>query len=103
MEQLTVRLSSSAMARLKVLAEERGQTRAALVRQLVIGAVEGLPVDPADPPSEKELLELLGERARAGNVAAIRALLLREEAEQDDPRQRALNALQILTSERRDN
>jgi hypothetical protein len=34
-------------------------------------------------PSEGELLAILAERARAGNVAAVRALLLR--VEQRDP------------------
>jgi hypothetical protein len=39
-----------------------------------------------DAPSEEELLELLSERARAGNVAAIRILLAPED--ELDPRER---------------
>jgi hypothetical protein len=32
-----------------------------------------------DPPTEEELLGILAERARDGNVGAVRALLLRVE------------------------
>jgi plasmid stability protein len=55
MEQLTVRLSSSAMAQLKVLAAGRGQSRAALVRQLVLAAVEGAPVESPDMRSHEQV------------------------------------------------
>ena len=41
------------------------------------------------PPAEEELLDLLAEKARRGNVAAIRSLLAREYVK--DPRTRAVD------------
>lgn len=99
MARLTIRLSEAQMARLETLAGERGQTRAALVRQMILSAIDGVPVEPVDAPTEDELLELLAERARAGNVAAIRSLLAR--TEEEDPRERALLALEQIVQERR--
>jgi hypothetical protein len=46
--------------------------------------VQGVPAPVTETPAEDELLKLLADRARKGNVAAIRPLLLREE--QKDPR-----------------
>jgi hypothetical protein len=74
------------MERLRLLAGERGQTRVGLVRQMILSALDGVPVELVDAPSEEELLELLSERARAGNVAAIRILLAPED--ELDPRER---------------
>jgi antitoxin component of RelBE/YafQ-DinJ toxin-antitoxin module len=74
MPQLAVRLPKTTQARLDAVCAERGLTRSQLVRQLIVAAVEGAPVEPLDTPGEEELLELLSERARAGNVAAIRSL-----------------------------
>ena len=99
MTQLSVKLSDSQMARLGVLAKERGVAKAVLVRQLILAAIDGVPPEPVDAPSEDELLELLAERARAGNVAAIRSLLAR--TDETDPRDRALEALRALAAERR--
>jgi hypothetical protein len=56
------------------LAEERGVTRTRLVRQLLEAGLRDRPPPPSDTPSEEELLALLAEKARTGNVAAIRTL-----------------------------
>jgi Ribbon-helix-helix protein, copG family len=98
MARLSVRVTDGTLARLDALAAERGLNRARLVRELIVAAL-GRPPGPVDTPTEEELLQLLGERARAGNVAAIRALLTREE--ELDPRERALRAFEAITSERR--
>jgi hypothetical protein len=58
-----------------------------------------VPVEVPETPSQEELLELLSERAGAGNVAAIRALLARED--ELDPRERALQVLEGIAQERR--
>jgi hypothetical protein len=96
--QLCVRLSGSLVARLDALAEERGVNRTRVVRQLLEHGLRDRPVTHPDPPSEDELLDLLAERARMGNVAAIRTLLVREE--QKDPRARAIALFQEMAAER---
>ena len=68
------------------------------MRQLVAAAVAGRPVANPDPPTEDELLALLAEKARQGNVAAIRSLLLREENR--DPRKRALALFSEIAADR---
>jgi hypothetical protein len=57
------------------------------------------PTLPSETPSEEELLAILGEKARAGNVAAVRTLLARDEAK--DPRERAFLAFEQLAAARR--
>jgi predicted DNA-binding protein len=91
MERLSLRLTEAAIARLEVLAAERGQTKAVLVRELVLAGIEGVPPEPLDLPSEEELLRVLAENVRGGSVAAARILLARED--EPDPRERALQAL----------
>jgi hypothetical protein len=95
MDQLSVRLSDRMFRELDALAEERGITRTRCVRQLLEhGLRDRDSVPPLDGPSEEELLELLAEKARMGNVAAIRTLLVREE--QKDPRKQALALFQAM-------
>ena len=53
---------------------------------------------PSDAPSEEELLDLLAEKARMGNVAAIRTLLAREQ--QKDPRAQALALFEEMAARR---
>jgi hypothetical protein len=50
------------------------------------------------PPAEEELLDLLAEKARGGNVAAIRSLLAREYVK--DPRTRAIDLFAKMVAER---
>jgi hypothetical protein len=49
-------------------------------------------------PAEEELLDLLAEKARGGNVAAIRSLLAREYVK--DPRTRAIDLFAEMVAER---
>jgi hypothetical protein len=74
MERLSVRLTDRMFWQLDSLAEERGVTRTRLVRQLLEAGLCDRPPPPSDTPSEEELLALLAEKARTGNVAAIRTL-----------------------------
>ena len=98
MAQLAVRLPQTTLARLDAVCAERGLTRSQLVRQLVTAAVDGAPVELPDTPDEDELMALLSEAARRGNVAAIRSLLAR--TDEQDPHDRALEALGALAEER---
>lgn len=83
---------------LDALAAERGVDRTRLVRQLLEAGLRDRPAPPSDTPSEEELLELLAEKARMGNVAAIRTLLVREE--QKDPRAQALALFEEMAGRR---
>jgi hypothetical protein len=94
---LTIRLTDRMSEQLEALAHERGLSRARFVRQLISEAVAGVATAVPAPPTE-ELVAILAEKARQGNVAAIRTLRVREE--QRDPRERTLLALQQLATER---
>ncbi len=75
MARHTVRLADRMSAQLEAAAGEHGMTCAGFVRQLIAEAIAGKRVEGLGAPSEEELLELLAEKARKGNVAAIRTLL----------------------------
>jgi hypothetical protein len=85
-----VRLPDGVFERLDALAQERGVDRTRVVRQLLEAGLRDRPAPPVDMPTEEELLGLLAERARAGNVSAARTLLARESV--SDPREAALVA-----------
>jgi hypothetical protein len=97
-DRLSVRLSDRTLYRLDGLAAERGVTRTQVVRQLLEAGLRDRPPPPSDALSEEELLELLAEKARMGNVAAIRTLLVREE--QKDPRKAALALFEEMAARR---
>ena len=99
MPRLSFRVPARTLARLDALARERGVTRTRLMRQALERLVDGVgSPSSVDPPDEQELLDLLAEKARQGNVAAIRSLLAREEM--TDPRARAVALFQELALER---
>ena len=74
MARVTVRLTDRMSTQLEAVAAERGVSCARFVRELIAQAVAGKQVEGLGPPAEEELLDLLAEKARAGNVAAIRSL-----------------------------
>ena len=96
--RLTVRLTDRMSAQLEAVAAERGVSCARFVRELIAGAVAGKRVEGLGPPAEDELLDLLAEKARGGNVAAIRSLLAREYVK--DPRTRAVDLFAEMVAER---
>jgi hypothetical protein len=98
MARVTVRLTDRMAAQLDAAAGERGLPAARFVRQLIGQAVAGQAVEGQGPPSEEELIDLLAEKARAGNVAAIRSLLAREHIK--DPRTRAIDLFAEMVAER---
>ena len=98
MARVTVRLTDRMSVQLEAVAAERGVSCARLVRELISQAVTGTKVEGLGPPAEEELLELLAEKARAGNVAAIRSLLAREYVK--DPRTRAIDLFSEMVAER---
>jgi Ribbon-helix-helix protein, copG family len=98
MPTLSLRLPETTIAALDELAAERGVTRTRAVRQLLDAGLDGRPTVPSEPPTEAELVALLSERARAGNMSAIRSLLAREHL--TDPRGRAAALFAILVEGR---
>jgi hypothetical protein len=97
-DQLSVRLTDRMFRQLDALALERGVTRTGLVRQLLEAGLRARPEPPSETPSEDELLAILTGKARAGNVAAVRTLLIREE--QKDPRAQALALFEEMAARR---
>jgi hypothetical protein len=83
---------------LDALAAEHGVDRTRVVRHLLEAGPRDRPAPPVDTPSEDELLGLLTEKARMGNVAAIRTLLAREERK--DPRSAALALFEEMAAGR---
>jgi hypothetical protein len=81
----------SGTARLDALAGERGLGRTRVVRELLEARLRDRPAPSSEPLTEQELLAILTSRARAGNVSAVRALLLR--VERQDPADRWLREL----------
>ncbi len=82
---VTVRLMSEQLERLDMVAENRGLSRSDALRRLIDEATLTRE-ERWQLPDAQELLMLLAERARAGNVAAIRALLDRQDRDEEiDP------------------
>jgi hypothetical protein len=98
MPMLSVRLPQRTIAQLDALAAERGVARTRVVRQLLDAGLADRSLPSGEPPTEEELVALLSERARAGNVAAIRSLLAREHVL--DPRERAVALFSEMVRER---
>ena len=97
--RLTVRLREATLVALDDLAAERGLTRTEVARDLIpAGLRDRLPLA-AEPPTEQELLAVLAEASRRGNVSAARSLLARRGYV--DPRDRAREEFQRMVDERR--
>ena len=79
---ISLRLMADQLERLQMVAEARGLSRSHALRRLIDEA-SLTPEERGRLPDSEELLALLAERARAGNVAAIRALLDRMERNAD--------------------
>jgi metal-responsive CopG/Arc/MetJ family transcriptional regulator len=94
MERLSVRLTDRMFLQLDALAQERGVDRTRVVRQLLEAGLRDRPAPPSEMPSEDELLKVLADKARMGNVAAIRTLLAREDRK--DPRASAMALFQAM-------
>jgi hypothetical protein len=99
MARVTVRLTERMTAQLEATARENGMNRARFVRKLITEAVDGAPVETPGHPNRDELLDLLAEKARQGNVSAIRSLLAREEYE--DPRGRLMAEFRRMAEDAR--
>src|SRR2546423_860339 len=69
---VSFRASPVLQRRIDDLAEARGGNRSKAIQAALVEATTS--EDSSAIPSEQELLELLGEAARAGNVAAMREL-----------------------------
>jgi hypothetical protein len=100
MISMHVRVSASLLERLDGLAAEREVDRSRLVRQLLEAGLRDRPTPVIEPPTEDELVAVLTERARNGNVSAARTLLAR--LEEDSPRERLIAEFERLARERRE-
>ncbi|MDP9478679.1 MAG: ribbon-helix-helix protein, CopG family [Actinomycetota bacterium] len=81
MTLISVRLPEPELQALDSMAMEAQLSRSGLLRRALGEVLAGkLPPRPA-PPGEAELLAVLGERARAGSVVAIKELLRHLERE----------------------
>ena len=78
-DRVSVRLSPGLLGRLDDLASLRRLSRSAMLRALV---AEAAFTTGDEVPGERELLAITAERARAGNMSAIK-LLLERQARQD--------------------
>jgi metal-responsive CopG/Arc/MetJ family transcriptional regulator len=93
-KMVSVRLTERTVEQLDTLAAERGTNRTRVARQLLEAGLRDRPAPSSEPPSEEELIALLAEGARRGNVSAIRSLLVREH--EADPRARAITLFQSM-------
>ena len=82
---ISLRLMADQLEHLESVAEARGLSRSHVLRRLIDASLT--PEERGRLPGSDELLILLAERARAGNVAAIRALLDRVERNADAERE----------------
>jgi metal-responsive CopG/Arc/MetJ family transcriptional regulator len=97
--RITVRLRESMLAAIDSLAAERGRTRTEIVRDLLSAGLRDRPTPQADPMDERELLAVLNEAARRGNVSAARSLLARRGYA--DPQEAARAEFRWMVEERR--
>ena len=74
-DRVSVRLSPALLGRLDELASARRLSRSAMLRALV---AEAAFTTGDEVPGERELLAITAERARAGNMSAIKLLLDRD-------------------------
>jgi predicted transcriptional regulator len=81
---VTFRASPVLQRRIDELGEARGLNRSKAIQAALVEATT--PEDASATPSEQEVLHLLGEAARAGNVAAMKELRAyhREHKEAED-------------------
>lgn len=61
--------------------------------------VDGEPLPPTTPMTEDEIVQRLTEKARAGSVSALRAMMSHEQ--QRDPRERSAQILRDLIEQGR--
>jgi hypothetical protein len=70
---ITFRASPILVARIDALAAARGSTRSAAIKAAILEA--SIPAGASSVPDDHEVLVLLSDAARAGNVAAMKELL----------------------------
>lgn len=73
--RVSIRLSTALLERLDALGEARRLSRSQMLRALV---AEATMVAGEVVPGEDELLQIVSERARAGNMTAVKLLLERQ-------------------------
>jgi predicted transcriptional regulator len=99
---VSFRASPVLQRRIEELAEARGMNRSKAIQAALVEAT--VPEEASAVPSEQELLHLLGEAARAGNVAAMKELRAyhreHERDETETPKKGSVEALDELASRR---
>jgi hypothetical protein len=99
MPRLTLRLREQMLAAIDDLARERSVSRTDVVRDLLSAGLRDRPTPAVEPLDERELLAVLDEAARRGNVSAARSLLARRGYL--DPRDAARDEFRRMIEERR--
>lgn len=84
MTVVSVRLSGPQLEHLETISADWGIERSQVIRRLIEHA-DLAPGARLHVPDRDELLELLAERARAGNVTAIKTLLALQAQEDPEP------------------
>jgi metal-responsive CopG/Arc/MetJ family transcriptional regulator len=97
--RLVVRVREQLLDAIDAAARERGLSRAETVRDLLAVALrDRLPLA-AEPPTKQELLAVLAEASRRGNVSAARSLLARRGFV--DPKDQAREEFRRMIEERK--
>jgi len=99
MPRITLRLREQMLAAIDDLARERSVSRTDVVRDLLSAGLRDRPTPAVEPLDERELLAVLDEAARRGNVSAARSLLARRGYL--DPREAARDEFRRMIEERR--
>jgi hypothetical protein len=99
MPRITLRIREQMLVAIDDLARERGLTRTEVARDLLAAGLRDRPTPEANPLDERELLAVLNEAARRGNVSAARSLLARRGYM--DPQEAARDEFRRIIEERR--
>jgi metal-responsive CopG/Arc/MetJ family transcriptional regulator len=99
MPRITLRLREHMLAAIDDLARERGVSRTDVVRDLLSAGLRDRQTPEVEPLDERELLAVLNEAARRGNVSAARSLLARRGYL--DPQEAARDEFLRMVEERR--
>jgi hypothetical protein len=92
-EEVHFRLSATLLERLDVIAGVWNVSRSGAIRRLIeLADVEGAG-SPLEPPTLEEMLQVAGERARRGNIAAMNFLMSHLPDERDRDLERLLSRL----------
>jgi hypothetical protein len=92
-EEVHFRLSATLLERLDAIASAWRTSRSGAIRRLIQRADVAGASAPMEPPSLEEMLQIAGERARRGNVAATNFIVSHTPDERERDLERLLGLL----------